>query len=200
MGGSIAITLITPEGQTYKMGRWTNSFPGFINNLKFIQKDDIHIEEYLESWLEMKKDWNENGPDGPFEHNMTPIYLPYEQMAPMGYGLVVIDMQRNKIYHCQGYSSLGSVFFTERMKKFNEENYDAIQILKKHGRLSHCEKWGPGSDLYKVDLSPFVVHKYEESFAGFTEMMKDLRKEYFLSDEELKTWMSYIKDIEDEEC
>lgn len=91
------------------MNRWTNSFPWFVHNLKFTNKEENHIQEYMQSWLMMKEDFEKNGP-GPFEHNMTKVYFPHDVIAPIEYGLVLIDMQKNKIFNMNNYSTPGSSF------------------------------------------------------------------------------------------
>lgn len=110
MGGTIAVTIRTPDGQEYRMARWTNSLPSFTKSLKFIQKDSEHIQEYMKPYFEMKEDYKQNHRTGKFKFNMTGCYNPWGQCAPLGYGLVVIDMVNNIIADSQGYTHLTEIY------------------------------------------------------------------------------------------
>ena len=58
----------------------------------------------------MKKDWEQHKDDEKFEYPMTLCYTPYPAfLAPEGYGLVVVDMQKDTILSCQGYTSFGNI-------------------------------------------------------------------------------------------
>ena len=121
MGGTVAITLRLEDGTEYRMNRWTNSFPTFVNALGFIEKDPEHIKNYMQSWFDMKDDWERNkdgkprsdgfgGTEPPYEHNMTDMYAPYPAgLQPVSYGLLVLDMQKNVILTNQGYSVPGII-------------------------------------------------------------------------------------------
>jgi hypothetical protein len=203
MGGNLAITLILEDGKTYKMDRWTNTFPNFVNNMKFIRKDPIHIQNYLKSWLEMKEDWGKNGPDGPFEFNMTNVYFPHFEMAPSEYGLVVLDMQKNKIYSQQGYATPGhSHRVLERLEEMRE-NYEYLNEWDKGElkRLDDLENNGrievirdrEGFQMIKIDLSPFEIKIFEDhNKEASIQYMKLLDKEYGLSKKEKQMWDDYI--------
>lgn len=202
MGGNLAITLILENGKTYKMDRWTNSFPNFVNHMKFIEKDPNHIAEYLHSWLEMKEDWEKNGPNGPFEFNMTDVYFPHFEMAPTEYGLVVIDMKKNKIYSQQGYSSPGKSYRNLRKKQmidhaafyddYDKEELERLQKLEDDGRIDVTHDFGDGFQNISIDLSPFEVKIFSEDKESAMEYMNLLEKEYGLNEKEKEIWMEFI--------
>ena len=194
MGGSIGVTLIKPDGEVLKMCRWTNTLPSFIMDMGFINKKETHIEEYLESWLDMKKDWEENGPDGPFVHNMTDAYFPYDHMSPTGYGLVVIDMKENKIFTCQGYTQIDEGFYSDRDEKVNQGRYERVKTFEKEGRTTIAMDWGGGAYIIKFDLSPFTVYRYTENAEGYAKMKKDLEQHYTFTEEEEKQWTEFIEE------
>lgn len=99
MGGSIALTLRTRDGQVFKQHRWTNPLPFFTKNPHFFEEDnDDYIEEYL----------NRENDDEPWRF-----------LAPMGYGLVVIDFQKKRLLSMQGYCS-----FDDELFSFYEHNED----------------------------------------------------------------------------
>lgn len=199
MGGNLAVTLITEEGTTYKMDRWTNTFPNFVNNMKLVRKEKEHVQNYLEAWLEMKEDWEKNGPKGPFEFEMTNMYFPHAGMAPSQYGLVVIDMQKNKIYSHQGYSSPGR---TQRFANghFDEEDQKNLDEFEKENRVSVLYDLGKDIQVVSLDLSPFEVTIFKETKEEALRCMELLDTEYGLSKEEKETWKEFIEDhYEDED-
>jgi len=109
MGGSIAVTARRANGEVIRMCRWTNPLPFFIQDARWIDADETHLDEYLEQWNSMRADYEKNEP-GNYEFNMTDVYAPYPFLAPHGYGLVVIDYQTHTLLTMQGYSSLIEVF------------------------------------------------------------------------------------------
>jgi hypothetical protein len=177
--------------------------------MKFINKDKAHIDQYLEAWIDMKEDWEKNGPDGPFEHNMTRVYFPHFEMAPSEYGLVVLDMKKNKIYSQQGYSYPGqshrNIKRIEQMRKnihylneHDKEEFIRLENLEKEGRISLIDDWGGGSQIIKIDLSPFEIEIFKEhDKEDSIRYMKLLDKEYGLSKKEKDMWDEYIRRFDD---
>lgn len=110
MGGTIAMTLRHEDGTVLPMYRWTNILQDWLTNLALLEGDPAHMAGCMKNWEDMRKDWEANGPDGPFEHNMTSCYFPSpEGVHPGGYGLVVLDLKTKQILHCQGYTSIGKM-------------------------------------------------------------------------------------------
>ena len=105
MGGTTSVTLRKPSGEEFRMTRWTNSMPYGICNAKMFDADEAHMDEYLEQWLDMKRDYEANKDTGNFEHNMTDCYFPSAGLAPCGYGLTVVDHVTHTIFDMQGYTS-----------------------------------------------------------------------------------------------
>jgi len=116
MGGTVAITLKTPDNKVYKMSRWTNIMPYFINNARLFLKEQKHIDDFLYQYNLMKKDWENNKASGNFDFNMTDVYFPSSGLAPEGYGLVVVDMVNDVTLSSQGYCSF------ERLHLFEVKN------------------------------------------------------------------------------
>jgi len=106
MGGSIAVTMRTPDGTIHKMCRWTNILGWVVTNLRLAQKDPEHIKKVLKPWQDMRADWLKGKP---YKYPMTDVYGHYDHLAPYGYGLVVIDMVNDVILSWQGYTNLETV-------------------------------------------------------------------------------------------
>lgn len=109
MGGTVAVTLRMPDGETFKMLRWTNMLPWAVNNMRFVKKDPKHLQDIMLQWQEMRKDYEKHKDDKQFEFNMTDCYFPCGGLVPAGYGLVVLDLQKDHILSCQGYSHFGHI-------------------------------------------------------------------------------------------
>jgi hypothetical protein len=109
MGGTTSVTLRKPDGEEFRMTRWTNSMPWGICNPRMFNANEAHMNLYLEQWLDMKRDYEKNHIGGNFEHNMTSCYFPSAGLAPCGYGLTVVDHVNNVILDMQGYCSFGDV-------------------------------------------------------------------------------------------
>jgi len=105
MGGTTSVTLRKPDGEEFRMTRWTNSMPWGICNPRMFNANEAHMDDYLHQWLEMKEDYEKNVKTGNFEHNMTDCYFPSEGLVPCGYGLTVVDHVNNVILDMQGYTS-----------------------------------------------------------------------------------------------
>lgn len=99
MGGTIGFTLRHEDGEEFRMSSWTNWTPWAIDNIKLVHKEPKHIADLTATWQKQmklpakKRDW--------------PFTSPY--LAPVEYGLVVVDMQRNKILDCNRYHLFGRV-------------------------------------------------------------------------------------------
>lgn len=147
MGGTVAFTLRTPGGEEYRMLRWTNILPYYVTNMKLCEKDPEHIRETLSTWRDLKADY-ESGP--PYRNNMTEVYAPYDnrQLYPQGYGLVVVDMEKNAILSMQGYTLVGDVragtfmLILEALSQdpdveipADEEHFTRFMAFAKAGRL-----------------------------------------------------------------
>ena len=110
MGGSIAVTIRTPDGEIHKMARCTNTLPSFVMNPRFLASDREWVEKYLAYWHALCKDWRDNQSTGNFRRRDTPYYAPHQICAPLEYGLVFLDMQEKVIHDCQGYTTFDAVY------------------------------------------------------------------------------------------
>ena len=106
MGGCVGITIREADGTEHRMCRWTNVI-SCLNDLRLYEKDSAFIREFNQKWEEMRADYLKHKKDRKFEQNMTEVYAPYPLLAPMEYGLIVIDMQKNIILNYQDASRLG---------------------------------------------------------------------------------------------
>lgn len=93
MGGSIGLVFRDSDGTVHKGTAWSNLLKGYVHNPRFLAKNRAwmfgryglmgHVQKRREAW-----------PADP------------AVLAPIGYGLTVIDWQRDKILHLSSYNDL----------------------------------------------------------------------------------------------
>lgn len=132
MGGCVGVTLRYPDGTIKKMNRWTNTLPWFILNHKLITKDLKHVAEWMRAHEEMEQDYLLNKESKKYKLPMTSSYFPFDMLAPVEYGLVVVDMLNSKLYSAQGYTSFThlNAFMAESDYKKAEELFKGKHITK----------------------------------------------------------------------
>lgn len=218
MGGTVAVTVRMPDGEEFRMNRWTNSLLGFYEDLRFFKKSKRHVKRYLSQWLEMKVDWEENRGTKKFKHLMTSVYAPYPGLlAPNYYGIVVFDLMKNVVVSNQGYTAFSRSFVTD--KNFDPERWANQIKLFEAGRVKTIQRFGRSNhDFFELpvpetkeeflekilsdpfltyltyDTSPFEVFDYEESKKGLQEAkQKILDLGFVLTEKEEKAWNAFIR-------
>jgi hypothetical protein len=93
MGGEIGFTLRQSNGEEFRMSRHTNWTPWAIDNVRLAKKQSSHIRAIKKQWLE--------GLTLPEKKKNIYHHSPY--LAPAEYGLVVVDLKKNKILDCNHY-------------------------------------------------------------------------------------------------
>lgn len=111
MGGLIAVTIKQEDGTVHNMERWTNPLPYFLKDLRILEEDEEYIQEYINQEHEGK----------------------WEYTAPMGYGLVVLDLQSKAIFDCNGYSSFNHW-------SFSQIYLDSVSIRNHYGSITGPDK------------------------------------------------------------
>lgn len=99
MGGTLAFTLRKRNGEEFRMSRHTNWMPFAIDNIDLVHKRPSHIKLILKQWLEDQ--------DKPKKDRHWAYHSPY--LAPAEYGLVVVDLKKDKILDCNYYHAFGKM-------------------------------------------------------------------------------------------
>jgi hypothetical protein len=206
MGGTISITIRLPDGKEYRTQRWTNSFPYWFQNVRFLNKDIAHIQEYLSGWVQMKDDYE----SGQFKLPYTSTYFPSQGLVPLEYGLIVVDMQNNEILDCfQDYSHIDKFFVISRIENDREEKIKIDQLLRnaKVLRMSSGEHIFSAPVNYQslietmkiyeglileLDMTPFKLTRYE-AHQGEIALAHVKQLGFKLSDQEEHLWKTWIK-------
>lgn len=172
MGGTVAETIRRENGEVIKMARRTGAYNWMIFSKEFNKGDfDKAIDNHIKMFFEMKEDY-ENGE--PYKHPMSPAYGWCSHIAPVDYGLVVIDLQNKKIHSMQGYDSPGklSLICMPHNDDETKANYD---FLMKNNLLEVC----------KYDLTPLGdVHSFfgkEDPLKVALDEVENSYKKFFMS-------------------
>ena len=129
MGGSVAVTIRQENGTEHRFhNRYTNPLPFFIDNMRLIEKNEKHIEDYI------------NGGD--------PEYvIKGDCLSPDGYGLVVVDLKTNHILSYQNYCSFGRTAISSIMLDLEASHISAEGVCI----------GGFGSENKKIGIKAFSM-------------------------------------------
>lgn len=108
MGGTVAETIRTTDGEVIKMARKTGAYNWMFFSKEFNDEtnhtEKEAIEKHCKSFFDMKEDFDSGEP---YKLPMSPVYGWCKETCPIDYGLVVIDFQNKKVHSMQGYDSPG---------------------------------------------------------------------------------------------
>lgn len=184
MGGALAITLREPDGTEHRMIRWTNSLPWFVKNMRFVNKEQAHINNYMKQYNDMQNDWEKHKDDKKFKFPMTEVYTPYPGgLAPAGYGLVVIDMANNVILTMQNYCQFYELHGAEiNLDLYNREDGLGNSEEDAYQRAKEFMEAGKGIPVYigqkkKRGQKKPEYTQIECPDISFDDFIKDIRDE-----------------------
>ena len=212
MSGSIGVTIRDVDGNEHRMCRWVNSIPDFIRNVKLINKDPKHLDDYLAVWQDMVE---EHSTGNYKKVSVASMYAPYPFLAPRGYGMLVVDYKTNTILHSQNYSSLESfgrghialaITSADPNGADDPDELNEIKELYDAGRLGTVATWGEllatseqgQGHPVKIQFNPWTMHEFPgaardgHGLRDMRQAVKDLG--FVLSPEEETIWSNFIKD------
>lgn len=150
MGGSVGVVVRKPNGEVVPMCRWTNIMPYHLMDVDLHSNNfDEWYTKFTKSWLEMKEDYIKNKDTGKFEHNMTDVYFPHDNMIPVEYGIIVFDFLKKTIYSAQEYCS--------------EQNFPLYHLMLDHTRKPEDSYLGDIIKLHKKGyFKTMIVNIYDK--------------------------------------
>lgn len=188
MGGSIGFTIREKNGREHRMSRWTNSFPFFLNNVKFIEEDEAHLREYLQVWYGMVEAYASGDLT---EAPMADAYVPGACLRPDQYGLILVDYPSHTVLTCQSYSHVGAIdpsgvalaMMANEGKMHPVREHDKAELkryeaLFSTGRVNKTASFVAGVGFEEADAVGLTMEKFSES-AG---MRLGRRYEYAILD------------------
>lgn len=188
MGGLVAVTIRMSNGDIVKMGRWTNPLSSFLLRPRFLEDTDAYLEDYIR-----------------YDHEEWSL------LAPLSYGLIVIDCVTKKVLHSQGYTSMVRIFgyphylrdpYYSEIISYQIQR-GAISVYTWDDETSSSVYQAPLTSLedlillqrehctFKVDISPWEVIEFPEGCSlKMREAISDLG--FPISEEEIKEWDKFL--------
>jgi len=162
MGGTVAETIRKEDGSIIKMARRTGAY-----NYMFFSKEfnngeiDKAVTEHIDIFMEMKEDF-ENGE--PYKYEMSPVYGGFTLLAPVDYGLVVIDIKNKKIHSMQDFDNPGfiNMFKLSESMTFEQKILDSYNFLIENNKLliyNNEQLLGDCIQVFGEDASLSTVQK-----------------------------------------
>lgn len=181
MGGSVALTIrFSPEKQ-YRGSCWTNVLPEGLWAAPFYIDLDTsrkHTEQWLENLLEHRRR----------DPELEEMWGGHDTLAPLGYGLVIIDYVTSTLISAQGYSS------PDWMIRFDDpdklEKWDA---LEKAGLLGESPSfWRRPPEARNIKM-PFADVRCTDVDKIDTAMQQWCEENFGLSDAERAVWKEFME-------
>lgn len=186
MGGSLMVVIREEDGTVHKQERWDSSLCSFVKNVRLFRKDREYVLRFIESWQEEIE----------FYRVHEAGYLPQSYLAPLMYGLVVVDMQQNVILDMQGEIGLDRVSWSYFDKEYPD--WEASRELRDNGYLRVFAK-GSDGDYYKIITDPFALKQYEADDLGELKRMNEdlIELGFSLSPHDKRMWREFAKEQEE---
>ena len=90
MGGSVNVVVRDSSGTILKMERWTNNLVHWIVTESFLTEGKDFID-YIAQSVKWKSDYQKNKDTGKYEDDNSRWYGCSEHLAPIEYGMVLVD-------------------------------------------------------------------------------------------------------------
>jgi hypothetical protein len=113
MGGSVQLVVRNKEGAITALPVWTNSMASLLlKNPKFLAGDFSYLTEFVNYHRELMADYDANHVTRTFKDSNAGLFgsKPFGGLAPIEYGIVVIDFKEMKIIDMQDYTSASNIY------------------------------------------------------------------------------------------
>jgi hypothetical protein len=115
MGGSVQLVVRNKEGAITALPVWTNSMASLLlKNPKFLAGDFSYLTEFVNYHRELMADYDANHITRTFKDSNAGLFgsKPFGGLAPIEYGIVVIDFKTMKILDMQDYTNVSSIYMS----------------------------------------------------------------------------------------
>jgi len=136
MGGLVKVIVRKEDGEIISMNRWTSGLPCILHEPKIYFGDKNSLDMYLKPYSDALADYEKHKDDEKFEINMTSscIFEGHDNLAPVDYGIVVLDFMTKTLISCNGYSNNGSYIsyrsnYQKRGFNFDVGNFDKEEFV-----------------------------------------------------------------------
>lgn len=113
MGGSVQLVVRNKEGQITALPVWTNSMTALLlKNPNFLAGDLSYLNDFVTYHRELMADYDANHVTRTFKDSNAGLFgsKPFGGLAPVEYGIVVIDFKEMKILDMQDYTNPSAIY------------------------------------------------------------------------------------------
>lgn len=184
MGGIIALTVRWAPGDEYRGSCWTNILPeGLWDTPFYIDLDTSkrHTKTWVQSVVENRR----------LKPGLEEMWGGHNMLAPLGYGLVVVDYVTSTLIAANGYSH------PDHMMRWKHDadkiaKWDALSAA---GLLVQPGPWGVREDPPNAYIkSPFQTNTNCDTNEINGAMMRWADDNFGLSDAEKAAWATWFKE------
>lgn len=108
MGGAIRVVIREKDGSVWSNERWTNAMPGLTRDVRFVDDDDAWFVRY-----KANGEWHTD------DHTL----------APIEYGIVVIDRMTRTVIDSNGYGRTLSFGIVHFVNHYDDEDY--LELIRR---------------------------------------------------------------------
>jgi hypothetical protein len=186
MGGSIALTIRWSASRDYRGSCWTNILPDGLWAAPFY--DPARSQRHAWTWLSRVLRSRSKDPQ------LEAMWGGHNKLAPLGYGIVIIDYVSSSLISAQGYSHPDRVHLFKHDHEHHPERVRKVKALERGGFLGETEEDLPPSMGAWVVKLPFRHVRVGDVDLIDEELAQWAHDTFGLSDEELAAWTDYIRE------
>ena len=156
MGGAIRIVIREKDGTVWSNERWTNAMTTLTRDARFVDNDDAWFERY-----KANGEWHTD------DHTL----------APISYGIVVVDRKTMTVIDCNGYGTALSMGLVHLVNNPDDEDYlklierglllykgKPMEMPAKEDAERHFETMWRADRHAKLEIAyaPWKYHRFSE--------------------------------------
>lgn len=181
MGGIIGLTIRFLDRTEWRGSCWTNVLPEGLFAPRFYSKE--HSEHHTKGWL------NQILKARKYDPSLEALWGNHPHLAPVEYGLVVVDYQTDTVLSHQGYNSVISRYFDSDWGGLSPKDFapycELIPDPRRPDREGDSMFFRLVKSFWGFDEAPGVTE-------GTLQKVKSLGLK--LSPQERKLWKAYLKE------
>ena len=186
MGGIVGLTVRFSEAETYRGSCHTNVLPEGLFAAPFYVDLDAS-REHVRVWLKMILDNRKDNPE------VEELWGGHNMLAPVEYGLVIVDYVTSTLVACNGYSN-PTIIYAYPGRDEDEDKHEKWCALESAGLLTELPAT-PSWRKARVKL-PFEVFIHGSRDACDRSLQAWCEKNFGLSDGERAAWAEWCKNME----
>lgn len=188
MGGCIGLTVRFDKNRCYRGSCWTNVLPDGMWAAPFyvdLETSKRHVDQWLSELLANRA----TDPD------LEEMWGAWNMLAPLQYGLIVVDYVSSTLISLQGYSSVDVIYYPTTDAGLFSEKEEKYAALEQAGLLITPSRRPMPTGWKTADIKmPFARVVSADTDAIDADCQKWCEDNFGLSDDERKAWAEWFKD------